>query len=220
MSISLTTYFNNLFLIPVVLFCCITNAQDKKAKDLLNEVTAKVKSYDNMVIDFKYSLNSAKENINQESKGNVTMKGNQYVLNFMGVTKLFDGKKIYTINPEDEEISISKFDEKDSNIITPSKMFTFFNNGYLYYWDIIRNVKGRKIQYIKLKPTSTKDAMKEIVLGVDVETKNIATIMQNGKNGSKTVIIVTNFKTNQPLSKNQFIFVESKYPKYYINKLD
>jgi len=40
-------------------------------------------------------LNNAKENINQDSKGNVTMKGNQYVLNFMGVTKIFDGKKTY-----------------------------------------------------------------------------------------------------------------------------
>ncbi|HEU4496030.1 MAG TPA: outer membrane lipoprotein carrier protein LolA, partial [Flavobacterium sp.] len=28
------------------------------------------------------------------------------------------------------------------------------------------------------------------------------------------------FKTNQPLSKNQFTFAESKYPNYYINKLD
>jgi hypothetical protein len=41
-----------------------------------------------------------------------------------------------------------------------------------------------------------------------------------GKNGTKTSIVVNSFKTNQPLSKNQFTFVESKYPNYYINKLD
>jgi outer membrane lipoprotein-sorting protein len=87
-------------------------AQDKKAKDLLNEVTSKIKSYNNIVIDFKYTLNNAKENINQDSKGNVTMKGNQYVLNFMGVTKIFDGQKTYTIVPEDEEVTISKVNEK------------------------------------------------------------------------------------------------------------
>ena len=45
-------------------------AQDaKKAKELLDEVSAKIKSYDNIVIDFKYTLNNPKENINQESKG-------------------------------------------------------------------------------------------------------------------------------------------------------
>ena len=31
--------------------------QDKQAKDLLDKVTAKVKSYDNITINFKYSLN-------------------------------------------------------------------------------------------------------------------------------------------------------------------
>jgi hypothetical protein len=36
------------------------------------------------------------------------LKGNLYYLNFMGVTKIFDGKKTYTIVPEDEEITISK----------------------------------------------------------------------------------------------------------------
>ncbi len=195
-------------------------AQDKKAKDLLDQVTAKVKTYNNIVIDFKYALNNAKENINQESKGNVTMKGNQYVLNLMGVTKIFDGKKIYTINPEDEEVSISKLDEKDDAAITPSKMLTFYNTGYKYTWDISQNVKGRQIQYVKLVPTSSKDQRKEILLGIDTQTKNIYNLIEVGKNGSKTTLTVNSFKINQPLSKNQFTFDASKYPKYYINKLD
>jgi len=195
------------------------SAQDKKAKDLLDEVTAKVKSYDNIVIDFKYSLNNSKENINQESKGSVILKGNLYVLNLMGTTKMFDGKKIYTINPEDEEITISRFDEKDAKAITPSKMLTFFNSGYKYYWDIQQNIKGRRIQYIKLIPTG-KDQRKEILLGIDVQTKNIYNLIETGKNGTRTTLTVNSFKTNQPLSKNQFTFVESKYPNYYINKLD
>lgn len=93
----------------------------QKAKALLDDVSKKVKSYDNIVIDFKYSLSNQKENINQESKGNVTLKGNLYNLNFMGVSKIFDGKKIYTIVPEDEEISISKYDEEDKDAITPIK---------------------------------------------------------------------------------------------------
>ena len=45
----------------------------------------------------------------------------------------------------------------DENAITPSKMLTFFQSGYTYSWDILQNIKGRKIQYIKLIPTSSKD---------------------------------------------------------------
>lgn len=197
-----------------------TNAQDKKAKDLLDQVTAKIKTYNNVTIDFKYTLNNSKENINKESKGNLLLEGNKYVLNFMGVTKIYDGKKSYTIVPEDEEITVSSLNEKDENAITPSKMLTFFNTGYKFTWDILQDVKGRKIQYIKLIPTNAKDQRKEILLGIDSQTKNIYNVIEMGKNGTKTTLTVNSFKTNQSLSKNQFTFVASKYPNYYINKID
>lgn len=198
-----------------------TQAQDsQKAKALLDEVSAKIKSYENITIEFKYALNNAKENINQESKGNVTLKGNLYYLNFMGVTKIFDGKKVYTIVPEDEEITISKFEDSDKDAVTPNKMLTFFNSGFKYSWDIVQNVKGRKIQYVKLVPISSKDQRKEILIGVDAQTKHIYNLIEIGKNGTRTTLTVNSFKTDQPLSKNHFTFTESKYPNYYINRLD
>ena len=212
----------NKFLSIALLFfvSLTTNAQDKNAKALLDDVTAKIKSYNNIVIDFKYSLNNAKENINQDSKGNVTLEGNKYVLNFMGATKIYDGKKSYTISPEDEEVTVSSVNDKDDKAITPAKMLTFFNSGYKYSMDIVQNVKGRKIQFVKLIPNNTKDQRKEILLGIDSQTKNIYNLIEIGKNGTKTTLTVNSFKTNQPISKNQFTFVASKYPNYYINKLD
>jgi outer membrane lipoprotein-sorting protein len=202
------------------IFSFSIQAQDKQAKGLLDQVTAKVRSYNNIVIDFKYTLSNAKENINQDSKGNVVLKGNQYVLNFMGVTKIFDGKKSFTIVPEDEEVTVSSVNENDDNAITPSKMLTFFNNGYKYYMDKVQDVRGRKIQYVKLIPNSSRDQRKQILLGIDVQTKHIYNLIELGKNGTKTTLTVNSFKTNQPLSKNQFTFTESKYANYYINKLD
>lgn len=197
------------------------HAQDaKKAKELLDDVTSKVKSYNNIVIDFKYSLNNPKERINQESNGNVALQGNLYHLNFMGVTKIFDGKKVYTIVPEDEEVTQENFDANDEKAISPNKMLTFFTSGYKYAWDIPQNVKGRKIQYVKLTPNNSKDTRKEILIGIDTQTKHIYNVIEVGKNGTKTTLTVNSFKTNQPLSKNHFTFTKSKYPNYYINKLD
>lgn len=209
------------FLLLLLVSSSIFYAQgDKKAKALLDEVSAKIKNYDNVVLDFKYALSNTKERINQESNGTVTIKGNLFYLEFMGVTKIYDGKKTYNIVPEDEEITISSLDEQDENSITPNKMLTFFNKGYNYSWDIEQNVKGRKIQYIKLKPISAKDTRKEILLGIDVQTKHIYNLIEIDKNGTRTTLTVNSFKTNQPLSKNQFIFDAKKYPQYYINRLD
>jgi hypothetical protein len=84
----------------------------------------------------------------------------------------------------------------------------------------LQNVKGRRIQYIKLVPTNAKDQRKEILLGIDTQTKNVYNVIEVGRGGTKTTLTVNSFKTNQPLPKNQFAFDAGKYPNYMINKLD
>lgn len=206
--------------IVILLFTTVCQAQDKKAKILLDQVLSKVKSYHTIVIDFKYSLTNNKENINQEDKGNVSLKGNQYVLNFMGVTKIFDGKKTYTIIPEDQEITISKKDEDEEDAIAPSKILTFFNSGYKCTMSTSKKIKNKKIQYVKLIPLGSKDQRKEILLGIDMQTKHIYNLIETDKKGTKTILTVNSLKINPSLPKNYFTFIESKYPNYYINKLD
>ena len=198
-----------------------TPAKDKnKAKDLLDKVVTKAKSYKNMVIDFKYAINNSAENINQENKGTVILQGNKYVLSFMGVTKIYDGKKIYTIVPEDEEITITNNDESDPNSMSPNKIFTFFKKGFKYSMDIKQPMAGKTIQYVKLTPSSVTDKRKEILIGIDTKTNHIHNLIEVGKNGTRTTLTVTTFKFNQTLAKNQFTFVKTKYPNYYINKAD
>lgn len=209
-----------LSIILIALFITtFTQAQD--AKSLLKEVSEKVKSYDNIAIDFKYNLNNSKENVNQDTRGDVTLQGDKYVLNMLGTTRIFDGKKIYTIVPEDEEVTISSYNPKDDKEITPSKMLTFYENGYNYKMDIVQNVKGRKIQYVKLMPIDSNAEIKNILLGIDVQTKHIYKLIQTDNQGTKYTLTVYSFKTNLPVSKTLFTFDEAKYKKdgYYINNL-
>jgi len=205
-----------------VLFLSFATLQAQSAKKLLNEVSAKVKSYKNIKIDFKYSLQNTKENIKQETRGDVTLKGDNYVLNMLGTTRIFDGEKIFTIVPEDEEVTISTFHKEDHKDITPSEMLTFYEKGYTAKMDIIQNVKGRKIQYVKLTPINSNAEIKDILLGIDLQTKHIYKLIQTDANGTKYTLTVNAFKTNLPLSKNLFYFDESKYRSngYYINNLD
>ena len=191
-----------------------------KAKAYLDEVYKKVTSYKNIYIDFRYSFENSKERIKQDTRGNVTLSGEKYLLNYMGVTKIFDGKKIYAIIPENEEVTIEGAENKDEQMIMPSQMLTFYKKDFSYKWDIVQQVKGRKIQYIELKPTKQASDIKLILLGIDTTTKHIYNLIQIGKNEAKTTITINEFKTNQPLSGNEFIFNEAKYKKlgYYINK--
>lgn len=211
----------NILIAFVILISISSNAQDTaKAKALLNEVHAKVKSHQNISIDFKYVLKNTAENINQETRGNVVLEGDKYLLNILGVTRIFDGTTLYTINPEDEEVTISKDNSEDESTITPSKMLSFYKEGYTYKMDIVQNVNGRKIQYVKLTPIDSNAEIKNILLGIDAQTKHIYNLIETGKNGTTTTLTVNSFKTDEPISKGLFTFDKNKYKGYYINKLD
>lgn len=199
----------------------ITIAQNSdEAKTLLDEVYSKVNAYNNISIEFKYVLENSSENIKQETRGDVTMEGEKYLLNILGVTRLYDGKKLYTISPEDEEVTISSESSDDENTITPSEMMSFYKEGYTYDMDIVQDVRGRKIQFVKLNPIDTNSEIKEVYLGIDAQTKHIYRLIEVGKNGTKTTLTVNSFKTNEPISKSLFTFDEKKYADYYINNID
>lgn len=209
-------------LLGIITLCSfIVNGQNSdKAKKLLDQVYNKMISYENIYIDFKYNLDNIAENISQETKGNVTLAKDKYVLNYLGATKIYDGNKTYTIVPENEEVVIESTSNEES-AITPSKMLTFYKKGYTYKWDIEQNVRGRKIQYIELKPQKVNSEVKQILLGIDIQTKHIYNLIEIGKNNTKTTITVNTFKTNQPISANMFKFDKEKYKKegYYISEL-
>ncbi|MEB8328915.1 outer membrane lipoprotein carrier protein LolA [Flavobacteriaceae bacterium KMM 6897] len=207
-----------LFVLAFVLTSTFSMAQNAaKAKTLLDEVYNKVQSYKNIHVEFKYALQNTEANINQETRGDVTLQGDKYLFNYLGSQQLYDGKKVYTIVPENEEVTIENRTE-DVNTVTPSKMLTFYKSGHNYEWDVLQNIQGRKIQFVKLTPIDTHSEIKSILLGIDVETKHIYRLIETGKNGTKTTITVNSFKTDQPLSKTLFTFDESKYKNegYYI----
>lgn len=210
----------NIITILLITLTSFAGFSQNKAKNLLNEVSTKVKSYENISINFKYILENTSENIRQETRGDVVLQGEKYKLNILGVTRLFDGKTMYSISPEDEEVSISSNNDEDENSITPSKMLSFYEEGYTYAMDIVQNIKGRKIQLVKLTPIDSDSEINYILLGIDTQTKHIYNLITIGKNGTKTILTVNSFKTNAPLSKTLFTFDANKYKDYYVNNLD
>ncbi|MBU2940545.1 outer membrane lipoprotein carrier protein LolA [Lacinutrix sp. C3R15] len=207
-----------IFLFTILL--SISSVAQEDAKTLLDEVSQKVKSYNNITIDFKYMLHNTAENIKQETRGDVVMQGEKFKLNILGITRIYDGKTLYSISPEDEQVTISSESMEDEGSITPSKMLSFYEEGFTYKMDITQNVQGRKIQYVQLIPIDSNSEIKSVLLGIDAQTKHIYNLIETGKNGTKTTLTVNSFQTNETLSKSLFTFDKSKFKDYYIEKLD
>ena len=202
----------------LLLFCSAVQAQTSmEAKQLLDRVAEKMKTYDNLSFDFTYALVNQKENIRQETKGVITVAGENYRLEIPEAIQIFDGQQRYTIVPENEEVTISGADSEDEMVINPTELLFFYQEGYDYHMDIQQNVSGRQIQYVKLIPSNQEEQMAYLLLGIDRSNLSIYRIIEIGTNGTQTTLTVKNFSTNQTLASNLFTFNAADYPDYYIN---
>lgn len=189
------------------------------AKDLFEKASKKLDKYVSFEIEFIYVLNNQIEQINQESKGKVIIAGDKYKLNFLDAIQLFDGKNIYTIVPENEEITLIKPTDNDEDFMfNPTKILSFYKEGYDYHWDISQKIKGKNIQFIKLIPTVDDSDIKSILIGIDTSEYHVYKIIEVGFNGTITTLTINNMEINKIIPSNFFVFDPSDYPNYYINE--
>lgn len=201
-----------------LLFLQNMNAQnDAEAEVLLENVYNKMRSYENISLDFDFSLFNEVADIRQDTKGSVILKDSLYRFDYMGIQQLFNGKKVITIIEENEEVTIvDKTDDQQS--VSPSNLFNFYREGYTYQMDIEQPTPEGKVQFVKLIPIDSNSDMEYLLLGVLMDQLQIHKLIQRGNNGTVTTISVKNFITNATIDPNIFIFDRSKYEElgYYI----
>jgi len=181
------------------------------AKNLLDEVSDKMNAYSNVYVEFDYKLENKIEKVVQDTNGDATLQGDKYLVHFFGSIQIFDGSKIYTIIPENEEVNISVADLENQNTITPAKFYSFYKSGYTYSLADLKNIGNKKIQYVKLIPIDSDSEVSMVLVGINIKTKHIDSIRQIGENGTETILTVKNLKTNQNLKSNLFLFDLKKY---------
>ena len=203
---------------------CILSAQlyaQDPSKALLDRLSQKVLSHQNIQIAFDYVLDNKDAGVQQKTSGKLILKGKNYRFEMLGAIQIFDGKKVYTIVDDNEEVTVEAPQKSDAAELSPQDLIQFYKQGYTYKWDIEQLVGNRKIQYIKLTPIASKSSLQSILLGIDTKNLEIYKVIQIGKNGTKTTLTVQNWKVNQPLPANALLFDRAYYTKkgYYISEL-
>ena len=216
---------NIIFLIIIIIKSnnLIISQNAEEAELLLNKVSENIKSYDNIYINYTYTLSNLEEDINQTNKGSFVTEGDNWKFVMLGVTRIFDGEKLYTISPDDEEVTISTQNPDDESTITPNKMLYFYEEGYNFEMDIVQYVGRKKIQFVKLVPMDSDAEIKYILLGIDVEFNQIYKVIETGINDTQTTIEIVDFEVNLPLEESLFVFDREKYFEelnYYENIID
>jgi outer membrane lipoprotein carrier protein len=185
-----------------------TNAQDAKAKTILDAVSANLKTMKSMKANFSLNISKTKET----KTGTVSMKGTKYFVSVGKTQEIYcDSKTIYTYNKTAKECTLNDFDPNE-NTFTPTKLFSnFYDKEFKSKFIGEKKVGNVTVNVIELVPTKAKQFTK-----VEITVDKVKNIILSGKifekNGNIMSYTISNLQMNPALADNIFVFDAKKYP--------
>ena len=205
-------FINKIILITAVGIINLIHAQkiDNKAKGILDAVSANYKSKNTLYFKFSYGTGSGK--ISKNQTGSFYASKDKYKLKIMGNEQIFDGIKTYSINEDEQEITIAKQNSKET--LSPINYIDSYKKGYnIYYIG-----KNKNLDIIKLTPTKN-NGIKEVFLYVNTSKNNVEKIEQYSTDKHITTITITEYKENPKVDSKIFTFNKNLYKNYLITEL-
>ena len=188
--------------------------QDQKAKTILDKLSAKTKAYTTIKAEFQYMISNKSEGISESQTGKIEIKGNNYFLSIKGQDVISNGKGIWTVLNDAEEIQINDLpDEEEEDYISPNKIFTLYETGFKYKF--VKEENG--FQIINLYPIKAEEkSFHRVALYINKAKTQITKVKVYGKDASVFTYKIKTFTPNQTIADDRFTFNKSKYPKFEI----
>lgn len=205
----------SLFLVIAVLAGLISvHAQDDpQAKAILDKLSAKTKAYKTIKASFEFTMTNKTEGMNETQDGSILIKGNNYHLSITGQDVISDGKSIWTVLKDAEEVQINEIDEEDEDAISPNRIFTLYEEGFKQKY--VKEENGHDI--INLYPKNAAEkSYHRIALYINKAKEEISKVIVYGKDGTNTTYKIKSFSPNATIPEGSFTFDKSKFPKYEI----
>ena len=188
--------------------------KEEKAREILEQVTKKTKSYSSIKIKFKYIIDNRVEHMKDTTKGTIYLKSDKFKLFFQGNEVFSDGTTIWTHQVDIGEITINSVDTENDGALNPANILSMYEKGfkYRYLGEIVNN--GKSFYQVDLYPENPKEKSYSIIkLKIDKENSQLSSIKMIGKDGIDYIIDLVQFKPNIKVVESMFSFDPSKYPK-------
>ncbi len=195
-------------IIPGFLF-----AQDnERAKEILDQLTEKTKTYKTLQADFSFSMENTQEEINEQYEGNISIKGAKYKAHLMDVDTYFDGKTLWTHMIDTQEVNIDEPDPDDEETLNPASIFTIYQTGFKYGFIGEKDLHGTVVYIIDLFPLNRDKPYSRIRLEIAKDDLRIYSIKQVGKDGNNYTILIKKLQTNLAMDDAMFVFDQNAHP--------
>lgn len=188
-------------------------AQDAKAKKILDEVSTKTKSYSSISADFTFTMENKEMEIDEKNEGSIKLKGQKYCVQLpeVGVEVFSDGTTLWNYMKEGNQVTISDIDEGSSELMDPSSIFTIYERGFKSEYVTEKTMDGKTVSQINLFPDSDDYDVSKIEVFIDNKSKMITAATLFGTDGNLYGIVVRKLEPNKDYPDSDFVFDESKY---------
>ena len=193
----------------------ILNAQSPevvKAKQILDKVAAKTKSYQTIRADFSFTLENLQAKMKDTHNGKIIIKGDKYKIDLMGVDTYYNGKTIWMHIKDAGEVNITEPDMMDDQSLNPATIFTIYEDGFKYLHVGETTLNGKKADIIDLFPDKRDKPYSRIKLYIYQDNLQIGKISQIGKDGNNYIIDIKKMDVNAAIDDTQFTFDAIRNP--------
>ena len=195
------------FLLVLSIIALAFNAKAQDAETMFKAAVEKLKSYDNIEIEFDYNMINTEAGIYETMQGSGFLQGNAYKLKIMGQDVICDGHTTWTYNADAEEVMIGEVDSEGGN--SPLAIVSSYNDNITAKY--LEGTNGSTKQ-IEAKPLFGDENIDRIVVTIDENTLEIKDVHVFDKDKNEFVYEITKFVTNQKLPADFFTFKEANYP--------
>jgi chaperone LolA len=196
----------------LVLSPCFSQSTDPAAKQILDQASAKIKSYKSIQAAFTLQVQDAQGVSQGIKKGTLYMKGSSYIVMITGQEIYCDGKTIWTYDKSANEVTITKVDPV-SGSISPQKLLTnFYDKDFLYKMNGEQKMGTKTVVEIEMTPTDKTQNFHKIYLYVDKKSHLVSSGKMLDKNGNRYIYTINSLNGAANLSDASFTFNKSKHP--------
>ncbi|MEO6883882.1 MAG: outer membrane lipoprotein carrier protein LolA [Bacteroidia bacterium] len=182
---------------------------DKKAKTILDNLSAKTKTYTSIKADFSIAIENSKKEIDTQT-GSIEVKGTKYKLSIKGQDIISDGKVVWTYLKDANEVQINNVDNTSDDAINPSTIFTIYEKGFKYAFESESKSGIETIDLFPLNPAKKK--YHTVKLMIDKTKNQITSIIVLMKDASSITYTIKNFIPNAPVNDTSFTYDPKSHP--------
>lgn len=192
---------------------------DPKAKAILDKVSENYRSVDAFKAHYTRSIESPSGEVYASMDGEIVVQGPKFNLKMEDQEIISDGKVVWAYMRDANEVNISNYEPTEDEI-TPTKIYTLYENGYKYaLMSELKDKNGDIIQTIDMEPEDRRSEVAKIRLMVNKKDSTVRKwiVFERGTN-NRQIFEINKYDPNINVTNDTFTFNKSSHPG--VNEVD